>query len=1632
MLVVLSLLFPLVPSNIVWAENQENEETTEGVGNTPEPPDKELLEETEETVILVEETKGNDTKYEEIEDNKLEILDDSLFSDDLKTDKNFIGNKKPYEVVDILPRDQENFAMQSTFAASYDQNEIYYVDTLRQNEYNPKNPQDLTISIENGNVGYVYNLVSIPGANNSVMSLDLEYNSTESKFAIAPADITDAKDYYLEPSLYYDTEDSLGAGWKFSGLKRRYSDRYYMLRDGRVVNEYNNTNDYKYYSIAQDTISYIDGTIEQINSDGYIEYIEDKYGNRIDYQYEKYTNVENNSEIRLKTITDNQNRSISIDYYSDYVQITRPNGTQIRLNTDEIMVEHIAEDRGFDATLPAKVISSIYDVSTNTNIADFGYEDVYFKYIFAGDSHGVMIEDCGAFMVMNSFRAAYSTEHFIEYDVIADNNYYPSIPSYDSKYWYLCAVKDYTTSSKTSLRASYEYEFAVKNVGTISKEINSNNKVTKITSKVSSQIQEIFERNNNTDVLKQSTQVQYSNDYHRERPASVISKKYNSNGNYITSSINYSYDKYGNIETSTEKVEDNVRFENSYTYYDNSYKSLKDVELKKGSEIFNRTEYEVNTLGDITNERIYDGDNNLQKRTKYSYSNNNLTQTTIYDPVTAISCQIEKYSYTGPYMTKKYSISPSIVLEDEYYTYDNDTGQVISIRNVNGTENIEYDSLGRVVRKNYTDGCVKDIGYYPSSNTMWVTDENGYALGYSYNSLGKVERVSEDRIIYGASTLQQIGYDNVGNPISVTDALNNTTNITYDTFGRQISVQHPELTVTTDAKYLDVIIEGNNKYSVYLTRSETGRISCEYYDVYGRLVKTAFIKNYLSFNSASFDNISQMPSNAELVVTARYVYDDLDRVIEQYDGENRPTYYTYDCMGNVINMVQGKGEDYIEKIDISYEYDAAGNVTKITQGTHITTYEYDKAGRLIKMTDPMGYTETYAYDTAGNIETFKDKNGTITTNTYNNRGWLSATMKGGECITYTYDGVGNILTNDTITYAYNDDGTLASKSYLDGKSMSYSYNDNKVITSMIDYLGNVTNYTYNSRGELMSIAEKYAGTNITNTIQYAYNTDGSLQKVTYPLSSYTTTQYTYDYAGRISNLTNKLTSSSTYSTHSYKYDNSGNITQKIDNIQGNSMTTTYDYDDVNRLTCEKRSIGGHNNYTYDQYNNLVAEIGWGDTYYYYDANNRLTKIDDLWCPKETNTGTVQADWESSLTYDKNGNLLSYNTETTYGKKSNQKSYTYDVWDRLTNFSDSLGATVSYDYYSDGLRASKTIGSDTTRYYYDGDDVINETLNGNNYATNVLGIGGYISRRQNGTTGYLFKDAHGDVLSAYSSTTNKLADYTYTAWGINRTANETSAFINNPLRYCGEYYDYESGMTYLRARYYDSSIKRFISEDTAKDGVNWYAYCGNNPVMFVDPSGNITEEEMQMYENNELSPGAYSYLMKLTYNYLLADNDNDRNYYNKLADDFRKTNYTKTEFGGWNFIISNMKSRPSGGKVEEWEHYYRNNLNIEFSYDELMKLNEKLPDNMKWTTVVASFHQNHTVDGKENVKYVSGCGHFEIVFNARNEIQNQYNNTDDMGTYNYYSPTSHAINHTIYDVRPYSKYKNVPNNARRIP
>ena len=154
------------------------------------------------------------------------------------------------------------------------------------------------------------------------------------------------------------------------------------------------------------------------------------------------------------------------------------------------------------------------------------------------------------------------------------------------------------------------------------------------------------------------------------------------------------------------------------------------------------------------------------------------------------------------------------------------------------------------------------------------------------------------------------------------------------------------------------------------------------------------------------------------------------------------------------------------------------------------------------------------------------------------------------------------------------------------------------------------------------------------------------------------------------------------------------------------------------------------------------------------------------------------------------------------------------------------------YNADNLRTTKTVGNTTTEYVWDGQNLVSETKQGttDTYTYDMTGV--HTRKHGNTVTSYL-KDYHGNVIGSADST----GRLDYDAYG-----NQLQGDAPDPFGYCGEYYDSETGLIYLRNRYYESSVGRFISEDPIKDGTNWYIYANNNPVMFVDPTGLIPSLE----------------------------------------------------------------------------------------------------------------------------------------------------------------------------------------------
>ena len=130
-------------------------------------------------------------------------------------------------------------------------------------------------------------------------------------------------------------------------------------------------------------------------------------------------------------------------------------------------------------------------------------------------------------------------------------------------------------------------------------------------------------------------------------------------------------------------------------------------------------------------------------------------------------------------------------------------------------------------------------------------------------------------------------------------------------------------------------------------------------------------------------------------------------------------------------------------------------------------------------------------------------------------------------------------------------------------------------------------------------------------------------------------------------------------------------------------------------------------------------------------------------------------------------------------------------------------------------------------------------------TFIYGAEGVIGFMINGISYLYRKNLFGDVTEIYNETRQLVGKYSYTAFGECTVEVDVGQIATkNPIRYRSYYYDEEINLYYLHTRYYDPEIGRFmtiddiqyISADTI-NGLNLYAYCANNPVMRLDPTGN---------------------------------------------------------------------------------------------------------------------------------------------------------------------------------------------------
>ena len=263
-------------------------------------------------------------------------------------------------------------------------------------------------------------------------------------------------------------------------------------------------------------------------------------------------------------------------------------------------------------------------------------------------------------------------------------------------------------------------------------------------------------------------------------------------------------------------------------------------------------------------------------------------------------------------------------------------------------------------------------------------------------------------------------------------------------------------------------------------------------------------------------------------------------------------------------------------------------------------------------------------------------------------------------------------------------------------------------------------------------------------------------------------------------------------------------------------------------------------YAYDgRGNRSQMTVTGADRYtvqYTYDANNRLTQ--------EEKTRGVQTGL-TTYSYDPNGNLTQRMELGCDGSPS-AASFTYDVFGQQATATYN-GMATAYTYNAQGIRVAKTTAGNRTDFLLDGGNVAAEQTDGD-ITTYLRGVN-LIARSDGETTEYYLYNAHGDVVQRTDSTGAVTKTYSYDAFGVEQDPDSTDP---NPFRYCGEYFDKETGTYYLRARYYSPGTGRFTQEDPLRNGLNLYVYCINCPLMYSDPSGLV---EVPLRDYASTYPGA---------------------------------------------------------------------------------------------------------------------------------------------------------------------------------
>jgi len=627
--------------------------------------------------------------------------------------------------------------------------------------------------------------------------------------------------------------------------------------------------------------------------------------------------------------------------------------------------------------------------------------------------------------------------------------------------------------------------------------------------------------------------------------------------------------------------------------------------------------------------------------------------------------------------------------------------------------------------------------------------------------------------------------------------------------------------------------------------------------------------------------------------TTVHEYDNSGNMLWFVDANDHAVEYVYDSLNRRTTVIYPDGTEQVSVFDARsrrvaavdqagvttfYGYDALGRLTAVTNALNgVTSYAYDELGRQVEQIDALGRTTSFEYDALGRRVKRILPEGQVESVAYNAVGLpISRTDFNGKTTTFEYDAMNRLTAKvpdvsfgaPSVMFGYDARGLRTSMTDAHGMT-TYSYNERGLRTQKASPNGTL-DYSYDAQGNLKSTESGNAnGLNLT----YNYDALNRLRDVINPSTGLT--RYTYDAVGSLESIV-----SPNGMNHVYGYDSQNRLTD----LTVNALTTpirsyAYTLAPTGHRLGVAESTGRTVSYQYDDLYRLKQEtvVGVGYASYVLDAvGNRLSRTSNLFGVPNQSFSYNDNDWLDSDTYDDNGNTVS----------ADGHSDEYDFENRLLKRTTASGDTIEITYDGDGNRVQKRVDGIPKWYLVDDHNltgyaqVVEELatdLSGG-LAVNAVYTYGHdlISQERFDfvsnawKTHYYAYDGHGNVRFLTDSTGAITDTYDYDAFGLlinQQVYNPVSGFLEevspsnqhlttiNHYLYCGEQYDSDLGMYFLRARYMEPDRGRFWTMDTYEGrshdpiSLHKYLYANSDPVNYADPSGMFSLSEMMATVSN---------------------------------------------------------------------------------------------------------------------------------------------------------------------------------------